>query len=443
MRRLWPQGGLWRQPDFLKLWSAETISVFGSQFSQLALPLVAVILLDASAFAVSALFVVEFLPFILFALPAGVWVDRLRRKPILVIGDLGRALLLGSIPLAYLFDALTLGHVYVVAFLVGVCTVFFDVAYQSYLPSLVERDQLVDGNSKLEISRATSQLAGPGAAGAIVGALGGPFAVLLDAISFVFSAVFLFAIRRKETLPEPDADSKRPSMLTEAREGLRFVIQNRYLRAISICTGTSNFFFSMSGALIVVYAIRELDMSPAALGLAFSLGNVGPLLAAFTTSRISNRLGVGPTILWTAVLFSTSSLFLPLAPKSYPLPFLVAFGVIAGFAGVAYNITQVSFRQAICPERMQGRMNSVIRFLVWGTMPLGALLGGALGTWFGLRSALWVAAIGALFAFVPILLSPVPKLREIPEPVEEPLPSEAEAAGGLLPAAAGALPPGD
>ena len=136
----------------------------------------------------------------------------------------------------------------------------------------------------------------------------------------------------------------------------------------------------MSAALIVVYAIRELDMSPAALGLAFSLGNVGPLLAAFTTSRISNRLGVGPTILWTAVLFSTSSLFLPLAPKSYPLPFLVAFGVIAGFAGVAYNITQVSFRQAICPERMQGRMNSVIRFLVWGTMPLGALLGGALGT---------------------------------------------------------------
>jgi MFS family permease len=431
---------LWRQPEFLKLWTAETISVFGSQFSQLALPLVAVLLLDASAFAVSALFVVEFLPFILFALPAGVWVDRLRRKPILVIGDLGRALLLGSIPLAYLFDALTLGHLYVVAFLVGVCTVFFDVAYQSYLPSLVERDQLVDGNSKLEISRSTSQLAGPGAAGAIVGALGAPFAVLLDAISFAFSAVFLFAIRRKETLPEPHAGAQRPSMLTEAREGLRFVFRNRYLRAISMCTGTSNFFFSMSGALIVVYAVRELDMSPAALGLAFSLGNVGPLLAAFTTSQISNRLGVGPTILWTAVLFSTSSLFLPLAPKSYPLPFLVAFGVVAGFAGVAYNITQVSFRQAICPERMQGRMNSVIRFLVWGTMPLGALLGGALGTWFGIRSALWVAAIGALFAFLPILLSPVPKLREMPEPDEEPLPSEAEASGGLL-VAAGAAPP--
>jgi MFS family permease len=439
-----PSGGLWRHADFLKLWSAETISVFGSQFSQLALPLVAVLLLDASAFAVSALFVVEFLPFILFAIPAGVWVDRLRRRPILVIGDLGRAVLLGSIPLAYAFDALTLGHLYVVAFLVGVCTVFFDVAYQSYLPSLVERGQLVEGNSKLEISRSSSQLAGPGAAGGLISALGAPFAVLLDAISFALSAVFLFAIRRKETLPKPDADAKRPSMLADAREGLRFVVRNPYLRAISMCTGTSNFFWSMSGALLVVYAVRELDMSPAALGLAFSLGNVGPLLAAFTTNRISNRIGVGPTILWTAVLFSTAGLFLPLAPKSYPLPFLVAFGVIAGFGAVAYNITQVSFRQAICPERMQGRMNSVIRFLVWGTMPLGALLGGALGTWFGLRPALWVAAIGAFFTFLPILFSPVPKLREMPSAtVDEPLPSEAEAAGGLAATTAGPAAPSE
>ena len=159
MRRLWPSGGLWRHADFLKLWSAETISVFGSQFTGLALPLVAVLLLDASAFAVSALFVIEFLPFILFAIPAGVWVDRLRRKPILVLGDLSRAALLVTIPIAYAFDALTMGHLYVVGFLVGIGTVFFDVAYQSYLPSLVEREQLVDGNSKLEVSRSTSQLA--------------------------------------------------------------------------------------------------------------------------------------------------------------------------------------------------------------------------------------------------------------------------------------------
>jgi MFS family permease len=390
MPRLWPSGGLWRHRDFLKLWSAETISVFGSQFTGLALPLVAVLLLDASAFAVSALFVIEFLPFILFAIPAGVWVDRLKRKPILVIGDLARAALLLTIPIAYALDGLTLWHLYVVGFLVGICTVFFDVAYQSYLPALVERDQLVEGNSKLEVSRSTSQLAGPGLAGGLISALGAPVAILLDAISFLGSALFLFAIRKQETPPERAAGEKRPSMLADAREGLSFVVRHPYLRPISICTGTSNFFWSMGGAILVVYAVRELEMSAAAIGLTFSIGNVGPLIAAFVTSRI------------------------------------------AGFGSVAYNITQLSFRQAICPPRLQGRMNSVIRFLVWGTLPLGALLGGTLGTWVGLRTALWVAAIGSLVTFLPILLSPVPKLREMPEPIEdEEEPRTVEALAGL------------
>jgi MFS family permease len=439
MRRLVP-GGLWTHRDFRRLWAAETISVFGSQFTGLALPLVAVIVLDASPFAVSALVVIEFLPFILLAIPAGVWVDRMRRKPILVAGDLSRAVLLATIPLAYAFDALTLVHLYAVGFLVGVGTVFFDVAYQSYLPSLVDRGQLVEGNSKLEISRSTSQLAGPGAAGVIVSALSAPVAILLDAISFLVSALFLFAIRKPETLPERDAEAARPSMFADAREGFGFVMRNPYLRAISACTASSNFFWSMGGAILVVYAVRELEMSPAALGLAFSLGNAGPLIAAFTTNKISARLGIGPTILVTSMVFSAAMLLVPLATKANPVPYLVASAAIGGFAAVAYNITQVSFRQAICPARMQGRMNAVIRFLVWGTMPLGALLGGALGTWFGLRPALWVAAIGAFFTFLPILFSPVRRLRELPEPVDEPSPSEAEAAGGVVVAAAGTLP---
>jgi MFS family permease len=417
MRSVWPRGGLWRHPDFLKLWSAETISVFGSQFTGLALPLVAVLLLDASAFAVSALFVIEFLPFILFAIPAGVWVDRLPRKPILVIADLARAALLVTIPIAYALDALMLGHLYAVGFLVGICTVFFDVAYQSYLPSLVERKQLVEGNSKLEISRSTSQLAGPGAAGGIVSALGAPVAILLDSISFFLSAAFLFTIRKEERLPEKTVGAIPPSMLAEAREGLSFVVRNPYLRPITICTGTVNLFWSMSSALLVVYAIRVLEMSPALLGIAFSLGHLGPFVAALTTSRISGRLGVGPTILVMSILFSGSMLLLPLATQDTALPFLAVWGIVFGFGAVGYNITQLSFRQAICPERLQGRMNAVIRFLVWGTMPLGALLGGALGTWIGLRPALWVAAIGAVFTFLPILLSPVPKLREMPGPI--------------------------
>lgn len=409
---------LWRHRDFLKLWSAETISRFGSEITGLALPLAAVIVLDASPFAVSALIVVETLPFVLFAIPAGVWVDRLARKPILVAADIARAVLLLSIPIAYAFDALTMGQLYVVGFLVGIGTVFFDVSYQSYLPSLVAREQLVDGNSKLEISRSGSQLAGPGAAGGLIGLVGAPVAILVDALSFLFSAVFLFAIRKPEPRPQREEGAPKPSMVAEAKEGLRFVLRSRYLRPICICTGMANFFWSMSGAILIVYAVRELDLSPALIGLVFSIANVGPLAAAFTTARISRRFGVGRTILWSAVIFGSALVVYAAAPKDLAVPLFIGAGIVAGFSVVAYNVTQLSFRQAICPERLQGRMNAVIRFLVWGTMPLGALLGGALGTWIGLRPALWVAAIGALFTFVPILLSPVRSIRRMPEPGE-------------------------
>ncbi|HJU47895.1 MAG TPA: MFS transporter [Gaiellaceae bacterium] len=423
-----PTGGLWSHGDFLKLWSAETISQFGTQVSQLALPLVAILVLDASAFAVSALVTIEFLPFILFSLPAGVWVDRLRRKPILVLGDVGRAVLLASVPVAYVADAVTIWQLYVVGFGVGVCTVFFDVAYQSYLPSLVERGQLVDGNAKLELSRSAAQIGGPGFAGGLVSALTAPYAVLVDAVSYVGSALFLFTIRKPEPLPEAEAGTPRPSMLREAREGLRYVLGNRYLRAIAACTGSSNLFGSMVFAIYLVYAVRTLDLSPGVIGVVLGVANVGTLGAALLSARISRRLGVGPTIVLMAGIFGPAMLLIPLAPASMPIPFLVAAGLLFGFSVVVYNITQVSFRQAITPERMQGRMNSVMRFIVWGVMPLGSLLGGALGTWIGLRETMWLAAIGGSFTFLPVLLSPVRSLREMPEPHRgEPVVSDLEA----------------
>ena len=200
MRSFWPTGGLWRHSDFLKLWSAETISQFGTQVSGLALPLVAIIVLDASAFEVAALGTVEFAPFILFTLPAGVWVDRLPRRPILIAGDFGRAALLATIPAAYVADVLTLGQLYVVGFLVGICTVFFDVAYQSYLPSLVERDHIVDGNSKLEVSRSVAQIGGPGIGGGLIELITAPYAILVDAVSFLASGLFVLRIRKNEGL---------------------------------------------------------------------------------------------------------------------------------------------------------------------------------------------------------------------------------------------------
>src|SRR4051794_39568175 len=222
--KLWPTGGLWRQPDFLKLWSAETVSQFGTQFTQLALPLVAIDVLHVSAFQVAALTVVEFLPFVLVSLPAGVWVDRLRRRPILVIGDLSRAVLLASVPVAYWLGALTMAQLYIVGFLVGIATVFFDVAYQSYLPSLVERQQLIDGNAKLEISRAAAQLGGPGIAGIVINFLRAPAALAFDALSFVGSAFFIFSIRKGEQPPKRDAAS--PRMREELRERLRYVLRH-------------------------------------------------------------------------------------------------------------------------------------------------------------------------------------------------------------------------
>ena len=429
--RLWPKGALWRHPDFLKLWSAETISQVGSQVGGLALPFVAIVTLDVSAFEVALLGVFEFAPFILVSLPAGVWVDRLPRRPILIVGDLGRAALLATIPVAYAFDALTIWQLYVVGFLFGVFTVFFDVAYQSYLPSLVSRDQLVDGNSKLEISRSGAQLAGPALAGVLVQALTAPVAVLIDAISFVASGAFVLRIRTRENAPERE-NSRSPfaGMKGELSEGLRYVLGHRYLRWIAASTATFNFFSNVMFAIFLVYAVRQLDLSAGTIGLVFAIGNVGYLIGAIASNRIAQKLGVGPAIVVGAAA-GIASVLVPLAPESGPIPFLIASQLIIAFGLPLYNITQVSFRQAITPERLQGRMNSVMRFIVWGVIPLGTLVGGAIASAVDLRTAMWVGAIGMSLAFLPVLLSPVRTLREMPEPVADPL-AEAQGEGGRL-----------
>jgi MFS family permease len=430
--RLWPKDGLWRHPDFLKLWSAETVSQFGTQVSQLALPLVAILVLDASTFEVAALGTVEFLPFVLFTLPAGVWVDRLPRRPILIAGDFGRAALLATIPVAYLTDTLTLGQLFVVGFLVGVCTVFFDVAYMSYLPSLVERDQIVEGNSKLEISRSAAQVGGPGFGGGLVELLTAPYAVLADAVSFLGSGLFVLRIRkREEHVAAPGADGRRTSLWTDLKEGLRFVLGNPHLRAQAGCTGTSNFFSNVTFAVFLVFAVRELGLSAGVIGLVFSVGSVGSLLAAFTAPRISRRFGIGPTTIATAFVWGPATLLIAFAPEgNAAIPFIGVAVFAGGLSIVTYNIVQVSYRQAICPPRLQGRMNSVMRFIVWGTIPIGALLGGALGSWVGLRETIAIGGIGGALAGLWIVFSPQRHLREMPEPiVDEPRADELR--GGL------------
>jgi MFS family permease len=430
--RAWPQGGLWRHRDFLKLWSAETVSQLGSQVSGLALPLIAVISLHVSAFKVATLGTIEFLPFLLFTLPAGVWVDRLRRKPILVAGDMLRAALLVSIPVAYAFDALTIWQLYVVGFFTGICTVFFDVAYQSYLPSLVDRDRLVEGNSRLEVSRSAAQIGGPGFAGVLIGWIGAPVAVLIDAASFLGSALFLFGIRKEESDPSANGGAERRSMRAEMAEGLRFVLNHRYLRNIAASTATFNFFGNIWGAIFIVYAVRQLHMTPQLIGLVFSIASAGFMIGALTANRIAERIGVGRTIVWSQVA-SVAGLLIPLAPqdKYQSIPFIVAAEIVISACVVIYNVNQLSLRQALCPERLQGRMNAVMRFIVWGTIPVGNLIGGALASTVGLHRTIWIGVLGSMLAFLPVALSPVRRVERIPEQVEdaafEPLVTDAAA----------------
>ena len=412
---------LLRHRDFLKLWIAETVSVFGTQVTLLALPIVAASILKVSPFQFGLLATIEFLPFIILSLPAGVWVDRLRRRPILIIGDLGRAISLISIPVAYSAGVLSIWQLYVVGFINGCLTVFFDVAYQSYLPSIVERDQLVEGNSKLEITRSASQIAGPGLAGILIELLKAPFAVALDAASFVFSALFVFWIRRPEPPIEPhdEATGPRPSMREEIAVGLRYVTGHRWLRSIAATTGISNFFSNVAGAILILYLVRERSFSPGMIGFAFSIGSIGFLVAALVTSRLTTIVGVGRMLVLTSFGFSLSWLPIALAPDSLLFAAVAASVIIGGFCGVAWNINQVSLRQAITPLRMQGKMNATMRFIVWGTIPLGAISGGILGGIIGLHNTIWVAAIGSLVAFLPVALSSVRGIVQIPEPVDE------------------------
>ena len=429
----------------MKLWTGQTISEFGTAISQLAIPFVALKVLHATTFEIASLGTVQFLPFLLFTLPAGVWVDRWSRRVVLIVGDLGRGLLGASIPIAYALGSLTLSQLYVVGFLTGILTVFFDVAYQAYLPSLVEREHLVEGNSKLQITVSGANLVGPGLAGLLIKLVTAPYAILvawlgesscfwLDTASFLFSGGFLVAIRKPERL-ERSADAPPRSLRTELWEGLRYVLGHRLLRPQAIATGTSNFFSNLVFAIFIVYAVRRLGMSAAAVGLVFSLGSIGWLLGSMSADRIRRRLGVGLTTTLGMACTGPSLLLIPLAPKSFPSPVLIAGVAIGAWGAVVYNITQVSLRQTITPQRMQGRMNAVMRFLVWGTIPLGSLTGGALGTALGLRTALFIGAAGGFTAILPIILSPIRSLHEFPEP-EEP-PSAIEAAdAGVLPTAA-------
>jgi MFS family permease len=446
---------LFRHPNYARLWGAGTVSLFGTQVSQIAIPFFAAVILNASPGQVGLLTTVEFLPFLLFTLPAGVWVDRFPKKRILVIGDLGRAAMLVSIPVAYGLGALTIWQLYVVGFVNGLMTVFFDVADQSYLPTILERDELVEGNSKLAISQSSAQILGQPFGGGVVALLTAPVAVLIDAASYVISAGLILSIRERArgvaarirpsdsaaTVAVEGRASYEPAeavaldpeinpeagvgaldsgggMRQQIADGLRYILRHDYLANIAATTASSNLFGNIAFAIFPVYAYKVLELSPAAVGTIGGIGGAGVLLGALLANRVQLRLGVGRTIILTAMSLGPVSLLMPLATPETGFWLLAVSLFLGSLLNVIYNVSQVSLRQAITPEHFLGRMNATMRFLVWGTIPIGSLIGAGLSEVIGVRTTVLVGALLSFLCFLPVFFSPVRHIRTFP--TEEP-----------------------
>lgn len=397
--------------DFRLFWGGVTLSQFATHVTIFALPLLAVTALHATPLQVGLVTAASTTAFLLIGLPAGAWVDRMRRRNLLIAGDIGRAVLLGSLPLAASMDALTLNQLYVVALGNGVLSVFFDVADQSYLPYVVGRERLVEGNSRVAATYAVADVSGPGIGGLLAQALTVPYALLVIAVNYVLSAASITAIRGREPKPErlPERHLGR-----EIREGLRFVLGNRLLRAIAACTGTLNFFSAMTQTMLMVLLAGRLGLSAGTVGLFFTLAGLGGAAGASIARRVAGRIGQGPAIWVSVAVTAPFGLLVPLAGPGWRFWVAAAGLCTVAFGGMLYNVVQLSFRQQISPERMLGRMNATMRFIVWGTLPLGGVVGGALGSTIGVRPTLWIAAVGGTLGFLHVFLSPLRRMRELP-----------------------------
>jgi MFS family permease len=412
------RSSLWRHADFLRFWSAASVSLVGDAVTRLALPLVAITMLDASPLEVGILGAAQLGPFLLIGLPAGAIIDRIERVlQLMVIADVVRAALILSVPLAYAAGALSLGHLYAVAFATGVFTVFFDNASSAYLPSLIERQLLVDGNSKLELSRSGAQIAGPGLAGALIELMSAPVALVADALSFLASGALIARIRRPARVAAERPKGLRIGALgREVVEGARYLFRHPYLRAIALTTTTANFFRSALVAVLLVYLVREADASAGAIGLAFAVGNVGFLTAVLVVPAVTRRFGLGRTMRMAVSAFGPAAALVAVAPARWAVIAAAVMVFVDSFGIGLHGVNQVSLRQAVTPERMRGRVAATLRLGMFGTMPLGTLLGGALGTFAGLRAALCVAAAGMFLAAVPYAVSSTGRLTVLPEP---------------------------
>ena len=402
---------LTRQPAFVRFWAGQSISVFGDQISALAIPLTAVLALDASALEVGILTALAWLPHLLFSLPAGVWIDRrTHRRENMIVADLLRALALATIPVAWWLGALTIWHLLAVAFAVGAMTVFFDLSSVSFFVALVHRSQYVDANSKISTTRSLSYIAGPSTAGFLVQVFTAPVALLGDALSFLVSAFALRGVHVREPRVESNGTSGRADLVA----GFRYLVREPVLRAGVACTSIINFFSFFSFAIFVLYASRTLGLSAAAIGVILGAASVGALAGALIAPRVGRRLGIGRAVVLGSVLFPAPMALFPLA-HGYPWlagSMLLAGEFLSSVGVMIFDVNQNSLTAMIMPDAVRSRIAGVSRFFNYGTRPFGALLGGVLGTAIGLRPTLWICVVGCLLGVFFLLASPMPRLRE-------------------------------
>jgi predicted MFS family arabinose efflux permease len=413
-RRGVPAPSLWRHPDFVRLWCGSAVSLLGTQVSGVALPLTAVLVLGAGPWEMGVLNAARWLPYLLLGLVAGVCADRVRRRPLMVGTDLARAVLIGSLPLAAAAGVLRFEQVVAVAFGMGVLSLVFEAAYQAYLPALVPRAALVEGNSKLELARSSAQVVGPALAGGLVQLVGAPFALLFDAGSFVASAAALGRLEAPEAPPGAAAGGRR-ALRHELAEGVRWVFGHPLLRPIVLNNVSRMLAAGATGAVYVLYATRHLELPPGVFGLVLAAGGPGAVLGALTAPALIHRLGPGPLLVATFAAEGFVALLVPAAAVVPAAPVLLAGAQCAiWYVLTAGSVAELSLRQTVTPRRLQGRMNATMRSLNWGTVAGGALAGGALAERVGLTATLVGAALWMILASGWTLFSPLRGLRGMP-----------------------------
>ncbi|MDZ4721494.1 MAG: MFS transporter [Roseiflexaceae bacterium] len=403
--------GLWRSPDFLKLWAGQTVSLFGSHIGGGAVRYTALLILLATPAQLGLLTAASLLPGLLLSLPVGAWIDRVRRRPLLIAADLGRALLLLSIPIAFVLGQLRIELLYLVAALATALTVVFETAYHAYLPSVVQREQLTDGNSKLSASESLAEVAGPPLGGVLVQVINAPLAVLADSCSFLVSAWALWQVRTPEPHPEPE---NAPDLWLEVVEGLRATFGDRRLVALLGQKVTGGLVGGVIGSLYDLYLIRELGFSPALVGLTIGVGGAAALIGALLAERVARNIGLGWTLAGAILLSSITTGLIPLAAGSAALALLLV-SQLSDVAHAIYGINEISLRQAIVPPRLLGRVGATFNLLPTAAALLGAFATGPLVAALGVRGALVCAAIVAGGSVLWIVCSPLLQMREVPE----------------------------